>query len=143
MYVVIYTHYNITCAVTWCPKYFTCFWNNAHFFIVIRCKTSPRFLRCSLKVLPITIMSSRYIRQVFQCSLLSTRFISLSNVIAALQSPNEITLSCHNPPFALNAVFSFSLSAISTCQYPLCRSNVENHFVPAWVSSVSSILGSG
>ena len=86
-------------------------------------------------------MLSRYTRQVYQCSLLSTRSRSRSNVSGALQSSNGITLNCHKPLFTLNAVLS--LSAISTCQYLLCRSNVDNHFVPASVSSVSSILGNG
>ena len=141
---------NIPSAVIRCPKNFTCFWNNAHFFtlnfspaVVILYQISSRFLRCSSKVLANTIMSSTYTRQVFQCIPLSTRSISRSKVAAALQSPNCITLNCHNSPFALNAVFSLSLSTIYTCQYPLCRSNVENHFVPASVSRMSSILGSG
>ena len=137
---------NMPSAITSCPKYFTCFWNNAHFFTLnfspavvtsVRC----RFLRRSSKVLSITVKSSKCNRQHFQCRLFSTRSISRSNMAGALQSPNGITLNCHKPPFALNAVFS--LSAISTCQYPLCRSNVDSHFVPASVSSVSSVFGSG
>ena len=108
---------------------------------VIRCRTLPRYLRCSSKVLPITIMLSRYTRQTFEYSPLSTRSISRSNV--CVQSPNCITLNCHKPPFALNAFFFLSLYAISTYQYTACRSNVENHFLPASVSNVSSILASG
>ena len=67
-----------------CPKYFTCFWNNAHFLtlsfssaVVNRGRTSPRFLRLSSKVLPVTIMSSRCTRQVFQCSPLTLSTCSI------------------------------------------------------------------
>ena len=43
----------------------------------------------------------------------------------------------------MNAVFCLSLSDISTCQYPLAKSKVENHLDPDKVSNVSSILGKG
>ena len=89
---------DIKSAVTRYHKYFTSYWNNALFItfnfspaVVIRCRTSPRFLICSSEVLPITIASTNYTRQVFQRRPLSTCSISHSNVAGALQSPNGIT----------------------------------------------------
>ena len=99
---VFYLYPYIPSTVTRCPKYFTCFSNNAHVFalnfmpaVVIRHRTSLRFLRYSSKILAITIMSPRYARQVFQCGSLSTRPISLTNVGRAIRRIYGITLNCH------------------------------------------------
>ena len=43
----------------------------------------------------------------------------------------------------VKAVFSLSSASMATCQYPLTRSMVLNHFDPASVSRESSIRGSG
>ena len=43
----------------------------------------------------------------------------------------------------MNAVFSQSFFNIFTCQYPLLRSRVENHFDPDKLSKQSSIRGKG
>ena len=95
---ILFSSVDMSSAVTRCLIYFTGFWKNAHFFtlklspaIDIRCKASARFLRCSLKIRPITLTSSRYTRQIFQCNFFSTHSRSRSNVAGALQSPNAIT----------------------------------------------------
>ncbi|GBL73709.1 hypothetical protein AVEN_230698-1 [Araneus ventricosus] len=57
--------------------------------------------------------------------------ISLSNVAGALQSSKGITLNCQSSCPVVKAVFSLSSYWISTCQYPLFKSNVENHWFPS------------
>lgn len=52
-------------------------------------------------------------------------------------------MNCHSPSLLVKAVFSLSLISISTCQYPLLRSRVENRSMLTSRSKVSSILVRG
>ncbi|OUC41195.1 hypothetical protein D917_03569 [Trichinella nativa] len=54
-----------------------------------------------------------------------------------------MTLNWYKPYGVVKAVFSLSRVSISTCQYPLARSSVENHCAPDNASNVSSIQGRG
>jgi hypothetical protein len=60
-----------------------------------------------------------------------------------LQSPTPIFLNSHSRWPVENAVLSLSLRCKATCQYPLLKSNVENHFTPASISKVSWSLVAG
>jgi hypothetical protein len=55
----------------------------------------------------------------------------LSNVAGALHSPNGMVVNCHKPCPVVKAVSALSSGAMATCQYPLWRSNEENHAVLA------------
>lgn len=88
-------------------------------------------------------MSSRYTRQVVHGKPYRTDSMSLSNVAGALHKPKGITVNCHKPSPVEKAVFSLASLSSSTCQYPLLRSNEENHLEPANASRAVSIRGNG
>ena len=88
-------------------------------------------------------MSSKYTKQRDHLYPCNTRSINLSKVAGALQSPNGMTLNWKSPECVAKAVLHLASGDRDTCQYPLARSRVENHRLPANISSVSSIRGSG
>lgn len=69
--------------------------------------------------------------------------ISLLKISAALQKPKGIIVHCHNPVPRIKSVFSWTARSISTWQYPLLKSSVENDGDSANASTVSSIGGNG
>ena len=56
---------------------------------------------------------------------------------------NGITLNWKSPECVAKAVLHRASGDKETCQYPLAKSRVENHFLPANISRVSSMRGSG
>ncbi|KRY48793.1 hypothetical protein T03_3373 [Trichinella britovi] len=52
-----------------------------------------------------------------------------------------MTLNWYKPYGQVKAVFIRSCVSISTCQYPLARSSVENHCAPDNAYNMSSIRG--
>ncbi|KRZ56347.1 hypothetical protein T02_12151 [Trichinella nativa] len=64
-------------------------------------------------------------------------------VAGALNSPKGLTLNWYKPYGVVKAVFSQYRVSISSCQYPLARSSVENHCAPVKASNVSLILDRG
>ena len=52
-------------------------------------------------------------------------------------------LNWKSPECVANAVLHRASGDKDTCQYPLARSRVENHRLPANISKVSSIRGRG
>ena len=89
------------------------------------------------------MMTSKYTRQRDHRRPYRTRSINLSNVASALQSPNSMTLNWNSPEWVTKAVLHLASGDRDTCQYPLARSRVENHRLPANISMVSSIRGRG
>ncbi|KRZ79543.1 hypothetical protein T10_1688 [Trichinella papuae] len=87
-------------------------------------------------------MSTRYTKQPLNVKPLSGFPISRWKVAGAWHRPNGMTLKWKRP-IGVEAVFSRSGSATSTCQYPEARSSVLNHWDPASASNVSSMRGRG
>src|SRR5579871_6487359 len=87
--------------------------------------------------------SSKYTATKIPIKSLKTQFISLWKVPGALLSPNGMTRNSYNPEGVIKAVFSTSSGCIDTCQYPLAKSNVVNHWDPPRESNKSSIRERG
>ena len=108
---------------TMCPKYLISCCRNAHF---LGCSFSPawrrrsntvcRLTRCSSKIFPSMITSSRYTRQCDHCRPARTKSIKRWKVAGALHNPKGITLNSKSPSVVQKAVFARSSSATSTCQ---------------------------
>ena len=76
-------------------------------------------------------MSSKYTKQRDHRNPCNTRSINLSKVAGALQNPNGMTLNWKSPECVAKAVLHQASGDRDTCQYPLARSRVENHCLPA------------
>ena len=136
--------------LTICPRYRTSFWNNSHFpglslrpAVLSRQSTSFSLSKWLSKSGAITITSSKYNNNVFQCRPCSTCSISRWKVAGAEVSPKGKTFQRHKPFLVVNADFSLASSSRGTCQYPLVRSRVLKYLLPARASRLSSILGMG
>ena len=103
----------------------------------MRSSTFDRFSIMCSKVLPTTITSSRYIRQISHCRPAIAVSINLWIVAGAQVNKNDILRNWNSPLRVTKAVFT------ETCQYPEQRSSVENHVMPERLSSDSSIRGNG
>ena len=106
-------------------------------------KTRPRLAKCSGNVSPSMITSSRYTKHFDHCSPARTRSIRSWKVAGALVSPKGMTLNSNRLSDVQKAVLGQSSSATSTCQYPLRRSMVENHFEPEKVLECRQSEGVG
>ena len=97
----------------------------------------PNTVPRSSKLFPSTIISSKYTRYLDHCTPANSKSINFWKVAGALHKPKGITLNSYRPWYVVNAVFCLSCSDTSTCQYPLIKSSVENHWDPDRVSKVN------
>src|SRR6266540_363767 len=87
------------------------------------------------------MMSSKYTRMNFLRYFLNTSFINRWKVAGALQSPKSILFHSNSPQGVMKAVTSLDFDSISTCQYPLAKSNEVNHPAPLKLANISVCHG--
>ena len=115
----------IPSSVTTFPRYETRFWKTKYFFGL---SFSPAQASCQISfqpnsssnsssyVRPMTITSSRQIKQIFQRKPFKTSSMNLVNVLGVLQRPNGISFHLYKPLGVAKAAFSWVFAPIATCQ---------------------------
>ena len=69
--------------------------------------------------------------------------MSLSKLLGADAKPIGTAVQSYLPKSVTKAVLSMLEGFMGTCQYPLSRSSVANHFAPDNASNIPSIRGRG
>ena len=87
----------------------------------MRSSTFERFSIMCSKILPTTITSSKYIRQISRCRPAITVSINLWKVAGAQDNPSGILWNWYSPLRVTEAVFGRSFFFTETCQYPELR----------------------
>src|SRR6266540_7483120 len=89
------------------------------------------------------MISFKYTRMNFPRYFLNTWFISRWKVAGALQRLKGILFHSNSSQGVMKAVTSLDLGSISTCQYPLAKSNEVNHPAPLKLANIFVCRGIG